>query len=107
MTIENIRQAIETCDNGDLNFNLGNNRSLLYNSKWYPLRAVVNFARGINNEGDLTTNNAQLALSLVIPYLRIARIDFLDHLPIALNNNEKLNEIKFINEIIGGLVNNN
>lgn len=105
--MEEILLAIQACDNGELVFNLGNIRSFLYNSKWYPLRAVVNFAKALNNEGELTTDRALVELSFILPYIRIKEIEYNDHFPIAINNNEKLNEIKLLNEIIGGLVNDN
>ena len=38
MNIQDLLQAINECNNGQLVFNLGNSRSFLHNKKWYPLR---------------------------------------------------------------------
>jgi hypothetical protein len=34
-------QAISNFDNGQVNFNLGENWSFLFNQKWYPTRAFM------------------------------------------------------------------
>ena len=41
MIIQDLLQAINECNNGQLVFNLGNSRSFLHNKKWYPLRATI------------------------------------------------------------------
>lgn len=50
MNKQNLMQAINECNNGQLSFNLGNNRSFVYKKKWYPLRASINRAREITKK---------------------------------------------------------
>ena len=58
MTIVELLQSIAECNIGQLNFKLGQNRfSFLYAKHWYPLRATVNRARELNNEGSNLTKN--------------------------------------------------
>jgi hypothetical protein len=77
MTKENIIQAAIDCQNRDLNFNNGNNRSFLFNNKWFPLRAVINRAATIAKEqNNLTTDKAMKILIYLFPYARIRNIKF-------------------------------
>lgn len=103
MTIQQLLQATTECDNGLLDFNLGTNRSFLYKKKWYPLRATVNFAKELNDESELTTDRALLELGLVLPYTRIDNISFDNQLPVSIDSNEALNEVKILASILRSL----
>jgi hypothetical protein len=104
MTIENLIEAIEYCDNGNLDFNLKIKRAFLFNCKWYPLRATINLARRLaNQKDDLTTNLAQIELSNLIFWVRISNVYFKECLPVPLNNEEKLQEIKRLSKLIQDL----
>ena len=101
MTIDNIKQAIINCSNGEVNFNNGIIRSFLYNNTWYPLRAIVNRAATIANEdNDLTTDEAMKRLVYIFPYVKIRDINYYDNNLINLNTYEKLIEIKMLSEMI-------
>jgi hypothetical protein len=103
MNKQNLMQAINECNNGQLSFNLGNNRSFLFKKKWYPLRATINRAREINQESELTTDRALLELCITFDYVKIGEINFTNNLPVAINQNEILNEVKLIAGILNGL----
>jgi hypothetical protein len=103
MNKQNLMQAINECNNGQLPFNLGNNRSFLFNKKWYPLRATINRARAINHEGELTTDRALLALCTILDYIKIGEVDFTTYIPIEINQSEIINEVKLISDLLKGL----
>lgn len=103
MNIQDLLQAINECNNGQLVFNLGNSRSFLHNKKWYPLRATINRARAINHEPELTTDRALLELCLTLDYIRIGEIDFINYLPVSINQSEIINEVQKIAHILKGL----
>ena len=103
MTQNELMIAIEDCNNGHLNFNLGYNRAFLFSKRWYPLRATVNHARSIIHETELTTDRALLELVLVLPYTRISEIEFVNNFPVELNQNELFEEVKKIAAILNSL----
>jgi len=103
MTIQQILQAINECNNGLLDFNLGNNRSFLFNKNWYPLRATVNRARELNGETELTTDRALFELCTILHYTRIDEVSFVNNLPIVINPTETMEEIKKIATILKSL----
>lgn len=103
MTRNELIIAIEDCNNGHLNFNLGIKLAFLFSKKWYPLRATVNHARSIIHETELTTDRALLNLALILPYTRIAEIKFINNFPIELNQNELFEEVKKISIILNNL----
>jgi hypothetical protein len=103
MNLQNLLHAINECDHGELVFNLGNNRSFLYQKKWYPLRATINRARGLNSENELTTDRALLELSTILDYIRIGEIMFKSYLPVSINHAETIIEIKKIANILNSL----
>jgi hypothetical protein len=103
MTLADLQQAINECNNGLLVFNLGNNRSFLYNKKWYPLRALVNRARALNGENEVTTDRALLNLSITLDYVRIDEVSFLNNLPVDLNQDEVMIELNNVVSILKSL----
>lgn len=103
MTLQQLQLAINECDNGLLVFNLGNNRSFLYNKKWYPLRAIVNRARAINGENEATTDRALLNLCIVLDYIRIDEVSFVNNLPVEINQDEVMIELKNVVTILKSL----
>lgn len=103
MTIEQILQAINECNNGQLNFNLGSNRSFLFNKRWYPVRSTINRAREINGEAELTTDRAQIELCTILHYTRIDEVRFSNNRPVLINQVETIDEIKKISIILTSL----
>lgn len=103
MTQHELIIAIEDCNKGQLNFNLGRNRAFLFSKRWYPLRATVNHAREFIFETELTTDRALLELVLVLPYTRISEIEFVNNFPVELNQNELFEEVKKIARILNSL----
>jgi hypothetical protein len=103
MELQNLLQAINECNNGDLTFNLGKNRSFLFKKKWYPLRATINNARAQCHESELTTDRALLELCLTLDYVRIGIVDFENYLPVSINQSEIIYEVKNIVDILNGL----
>jgi hypothetical protein len=100
MTKQNLIQAINECNNGQLSFNMGNNRSFLFDKNWYPLRATINRAREINHETELTTDRALLELCMTFDYIKIGEVYFINCFPVAINQTEILNEVKCIADIL-------
>ena len=82
MTYEQLLEAINECNKGLLNFNLGHTRAFLFHKRWYPLRAIVNRAKEQNGENSLTTDRAQVELSFVLDYFRIENINFENNFPL-------------------------
>lgn len=104
MTIESLLIAINECNNGDLNFNLGETRSFLFHKKWYPLRATVNRARELSNETpDLTPDRALVELVFLNLWVRVQVIRFNHHLPIEATSDQTSNEVKSLSEILYNL----
>ncbi len=103
MTIHQILQAINECDNGQIDFNLGNNRSFLFNKNWYPLRATVNRAKELNGEPELTTDRALFELCTILHYTRIDEVNFINNFPVAITQLEAMAEIRKIASILKSL----
>ena len=97
---EHLLQAIEDCDHGIIPFNIGMTRAFLFGKKWYPLRAVVNYARHLAGEGELTTDRALVEIANLGYYVRITNVDFLNNFPIQLNNPEIIAETFSISKIL-------
>ncbi len=103
MELQNLLKAINDCNNGNLPFNSGNNRSFLFNKRWYPLRATINSARAQCQESELTTDRALLELCLTMDYVKIGEVDFKNNLPVSINQAEALKEVSKITDILKGL----
>lgn len=103
MELQNLLKAINDCNNGNLTFNLGNNRSFLFNKKWYPLRATINSARAQCHESELTTDRALLELCLTMDYIKIGEVNYKNNLPVLINQAEALKEVSKITDILKGL----
>ena len=101
--MQNLLQAINECNNGQLVFNLGNSRSFLHNKKWYPLRATINRSRAVNDEPELTSDRALVELCHTLDYIRIEEIDFTNNLPVSLNQSDIINEVQKISIILKSL----
>ncbi|WP_147367933.1 hypothetical protein [Fibrisoma montanum] len=101
MTLNHLNQAIQECDNGQLPFNTGNIRSFLFDKKWYPLRAVINRAMSLANEpADLTSDRAVVQLVYLGIWTRICDVSFGNPLPIAINQNEKNQEVNSLAKVL-------
>lgn len=79
-----LLEAIEQCTNGNVPFNLGRSRAFLYGNHWYPLRAVINYARQLAGEGELTTDRALVLLAYLGNNLRVQDINFNNTFPVKL-----------------------
>lgn len=105
MELADLLNAIQICDNGELNFNQGDSRAFLYGRKWYPLRAVVNSAANQAGENhDLTTDQALVELVYLVPYTRIKEVTFNNEFPVQIDEHETIGEIAFIKNVLGKLV---
>jgi hypothetical protein len=103
MTIENLTIAMSICDEGELVFNLGLKRAFLLNNKWYPLRATIKCAKkDANEDSNLTTDRALVEFAYLIPYVRIADMNFTEQLPII--NDNVITEIRFLSSILNNLI---
>ena len=107
MKEEHFLRAIEDCDNGLIEFNLGTRRSFLYANKWYPLRKIVNATKALNGDANnLTTNNAQIELCKFLGYVRVEHgIDFQSNYPIPLRKKEVLEEVNKLSKLIASITN--
>ena len=92
MNEHNLLEAINTCNHGGVQFNLGNNRAFLFGPKWYPLRGVINHARALVNLREITTDRALVELAYLGFNVRIEDIQFNDHFPVPLNHAEVVQE---------------
>lgn len=98
-------QAIEACHRGEVPFNLGEPRSFLYGSCWFPLRGVLNYASGLaGGPNNLTVDRCLLLLHGALPYVRIKDVAFEDHFPVELEQLEIMSEIKSITQVLTQLV---
>lgn len=99
MTLDHLRTAMENADLGNLNFNMGINRSFRYGKKWYPLRATVNNAMGIAGlPNDLTTDRCLLVLIELLGLVRIDEIEFNDMTSVGILPQEIIEEAKLLAE---------
>lgn len=106
MTLQNLHQAIQECNIGALNFNIGEVRAFLFENKWYPLRATLNRASELAHENnELTTDRALVQLVYLDVWTRIKDVTFHDCFPIALKDNDKLIESNKLAGIILKLTN--
>ncbi len=104
MTIENLIQSIQDCDNGNVVFNLRRTRSFLYKNKWYPLRAIINYASHLEGgNSDLTTDQAIVRLVGLGFWTRIENIDYTNNFPVLCNENNIVNEIKKLINVLYNL----
>ena len=67
------------------------------------MRAAINRVRAINHEPELTTDRTLLELCLELDYIRIGEIDFINCLPVSINQSEIINEVQKIAYILKGL----
>jgi hypothetical protein len=105
MTFNDITTAMNICNQGNVDFNLGHNRAFLYGDKWYPLRGLVNHAKRLAGENDdLTTDRALVELAYLMPYLRIADVQFIDQFPIEIDQLNKMDEIRYLADSIRRLI---
>jgi len=100
MTAENLNSAIQTCNDGLLEFNNGIVRSFLYGKNWYPLRATVNRAKFEAGEDEVTTDRGLVELVYLLPYIKVKDIEFNNSFPIEINDEDKFREISYLSEMI-------
>ncbi len=100
MTAENLKSAIQTCNDGLLEFNNGIVRSFLYGKYWYPLRATVNKARLEAGQEELNTDRCLVELVYLLPYIKVEKKEFNNSFPIEINDGDKFREISYLSEMI-------
>ena len=100
MTAENLKSAIQSCDDGLLEFNNGIVRSFLYGKCWYPLRATVNRARFEAGQDELNTDRCLVELVYLLPYIKVEDREFNNSFPIKINDGDKFREISYLSEMI-------
>jgi hypothetical protein len=106
MTINHLSNAIQECDNGLLQFNLGNPESFLYGKCWYPLRATVKRAAEIAGDPPITTTDGALVKLVDLGlWTKIQKVTFLNHNPVELNQNDKLEQTKTLITLLTSLLN--
>ena len=77
----------------------------MYGNKWYPLRGLVNHAKEIGGEtGDLATDRALVELAFLMPYIRIANIQFINLFPVIIDQVNTINEIRYLSDSIRRLL---
>lgn len=100
MNYQEFLNTISVFDLGNASFNEGNSiDAFLFNNKWYPARAFVNYANGVN---DINNHTAIKQLTTLIPYLRIKEaVNFIgsNQMPIPLARIERAMENKLVNQI--------
>ncbi len=100
----NVTDAIAECDNGNVPFNLGVDRAFLYGRNWYPLRGVINYAKRLAGEAELTTDRALVEFVYLGFYLRVQDINFVNALPIPLNDQGIITEAHKLSKTLERLV---
>lgn len=104
MTVQHLIQVIRECDNGQLQFNLGNPESFLFEKKWYPLRATLRRAAEIAGDPEITTTQGALDELVTLGlWTRVKKVSFQFRRPVEINQNELFGEIKALSEILIGL----
>jgi|LakMenEpi03Aug12_release.lakeMendotaPanAssembly.Ray.scaffolds.fasta_scaffold936040_1 hypothetical protein len=76
-------QAISNFDNGQVNFNLGENWSFLFNQKWYPTRAFMRHYLEIAERPNDNVNLHQSVFELS-KFISIysSEINYVEHRPV-------------------------
>ena len=97
MTLQQLNNAVNACNAGLIEIPNGEYRAFLFNSNWYPLRAVVKYA--INAGNGFTTNDALKELAFCLDYINVKRIHFQGH-PVGLVQQERINQINILKEMI-------
>jgi len=106
MTLDHLMQAIQDCNQGLLDFNLGNSRSFLWGKSWYPLRATINAAATYAHErNDLTTHSALNEIVGLGIWTRIAEIQYHFSFPVPLRDLSIHEEAMELSKIIITLLN--
>jgi hypothetical protein len=99
-----IIQAIAECNHGNVPFNLGEIRAFLYGKNWYPLRAVVNYAKDLAGEEELTTDRALVEFVYLGFNLRVKDVNFINAFPVQLNEPEIISEAHKLTKTLERLV---
>ncbi len=90
----NLTTAFYDFNQGRVEFNRGRHRAILYGRYWYPVRAITNHARTLaNEEPDLTTTRAIKAILDLGFIIRMKWVEFNDDGPVALSDQEVVDEI--------------
>lgn len=99
-----VIQAITECNNGNVPFNLGENRAFLYGRRWYPLRGVINYAKQLAGEDELTTDRALVEYVYLGFYLRVQDVNFNTAFPVPLNDQGIIAEAHKLSKTLERLV---
>ena len=107
MTLTDLCHAMQDCNNGNLEFNIGEHRSFLHGNRWYPLRATINRAANIaNEESNLTTDRALVVLVYLGIWIRISKIHFFNNnSSVIITEEQKVREVKQISKTLFNLTN--
>lgn len=105
MELQHLLQAIDDCENGQVEFN---NRTdlhcFLYKKTWYPARAVVNHASQIANENnEFNRDGAVMELHKLLSFVRIETINVQNNQLVEISNEDKKNAIKGLADLIKSL----
>jgi hypothetical protein len=108
MNFESFLAAIHECDAAELQFNLGNKESFLFNGRWYPALAVISRAATIANDPtDYNTYRAITTITKLLPMSRIEIINYQAQEPIVLDAQGKLNQLRMYQNALNYIVGNN
>ena len=106
MNKEHIIQAIQHFDNGYNNYNQGNIFCFLHKDKWYPLRALINYASGLSGDNiEYTKDRAMVKIHEFLDYVKIEQIEIQNDFLVSLTIDEKMEEIKVLSRMINELTN--
>lgn len=82
LKFEHILKAIRDCEEGKLNFYLGDSESFLFEGKWYPLRKIINTAfENTNQNSDYNLYQATMILTKFIPVTTL-NVVYLNNRPV-------------------------
>jgi hypothetical protein len=96
MTINHLAKAIEACNNGSVQFTNQQLKAFSLGGKWYPLRAVVNYALQLARETSKDTNGCRKKIEGLKVYTEINEIKFVARQPRTI---EYLHQIQNAQEI--------
>ena len=102
MTIDDLQQAIQRCNDGILQFNDGQHLAFLHLKRWYPLHATLKQAAILaRDQPPHNSYNAAVLLGDTLGlWARIRHINFTNNFPVELTEEEKAAEVKQISKTL-------